>query len=148
MHDKAPDATAADPYAAEGIAQLVEAAGINKSGMPALATVILAILGGAFIAFGAMSYTVVLTGSALGFGPTRLVAGIAFSVGLVLVIVAGAELFTGSEICRQTALRVLALANGYEDYVTLVALNRFEGGGRIIPMRAGAIIGHTGCDDV
>jgi formate/nitrite transporter len=45
-----------------------------------------------------MYYTLVMTGSTLGFGPARLVGGVAFSLGLVLVIVGGAELFTGNSL--------------------------------------------------
>lgn len=43
-------------------------------------------------------FTVVVTGSALGFGPTRLLGGVSFSLGLILVVVAGAELFTGNNL--------------------------------------------------
>lgn len=61
-------------------------------------TLVLGVLAGAFIAFGGMSYTVVVTGSELGFGPTRLLGGIAFSLGLILVVIGGAELFTGNNL--------------------------------------------------
>ena len=52
----------------------------------------------AFIALGALFYTVVVTRPALGFGVSRLVGGVAFSLGLVLVIIGGAELFTGNNL--------------------------------------------------
>ncbi|MBL4693174.1 MAG: formate/nitrite transporter family protein [Magnetovibrio sp.] len=65
---------------------------------PAVPLFALSILAGAFIAFGAMFYTVVVTNSGLGFGPTRLLGGLAFSLGLVLVVVGGAELFTGNSL--------------------------------------------------
>jgi formate/nitrite transporter len=58
----------------------------------------LGLLAGAFIAFGAMFYMAVITGSSLGFGPTRLLGGLAFSLGLILVVIAGAELFTGNNL--------------------------------------------------
>jgi len=58
----------------------------------------LAVLAGAFISLGALLFTVVVTGSDLGFGPTRLLGGVAFSLGLILVVVAGAELFTGNDL--------------------------------------------------
>ena len=58
----------------------------------------LAVLAGAFISLGALLYTVVITGSTLGFGATRLLGGIGFSLGLILVVVAGAELFTGNNL--------------------------------------------------
>ena len=51
-----------------------------------------------FIAFGAMFFTLVVTDSSLGFGITRLLGGLAFSTGLILVIVGGAELFTGNNL--------------------------------------------------
>ncbi|GMG87900.1 formate/nitrite transporter family protein [Biformimicrobium ophioploci] len=87
-----------DAYKPDQIAQLVENVGIAKSRLPALQTMTLAFLAGAFIAFGGMFYTLVITGSELGFGPTRLLGAIVFSTGLVLVIVAGAELFTGNNL--------------------------------------------------
>jgi len=77
---------------------------------------ILGLLAGAFIAFGANFMTVVLTGaSSLPFGVARLLAGLVFSLGLILVTVGGAELFTGD------ALMVMAYASGR---ITLVALLR------------------------
>jgi formate/nitrite transporter len=80
------------------IAELVEQVGVKKAGLPVLQTLTLGVLAGAFIAFGGMFYTVVVTGSELGFGPTRLLGGLAFSLGLVLVVLGGAELFTGNNL--------------------------------------------------
>jgi formate transporter len=59
---------------------------------------VLAVLAGAFIALGALFFTIVVTDSGLGFGVTRLIGGMAFCLGLVLVLVAGAELFTGNNL--------------------------------------------------
>jgi len=87
-----------DAYSPSEIATRVETAGVRKANLPWLQTLSLAVLAGAFIAFGAMFYTVVVTESTLGFGPTRLLGGLAFSLGLVLVIVGGAELFTGNNL--------------------------------------------------
>ena len=87
-----------DAYAPSEIAHRVENAGVVKAAMPALKTLVLGVLAGAFIAFGAMFYTVVVTESGMGFGPTRLLGGVAFSLGLVLVLVGGAELFTGNNL--------------------------------------------------
>jgi formate/nitrite transporter len=80
------------------IAQLVEEVGVRKAELPLIPTLTLGILAGAFIAFGAMFYTVAVTGSELGFGPTRLLGGLAFSLGLILVVIGGAELFTGNSL--------------------------------------------------
>ena len=87
-----------DAYAPAQIAVLVEEVGVRKAHMPAIQTATLGLLAGAFIAFGAMFYTLVMTGSGLGFGPGRLLGGVAFSLGLVLVLVGGAELFTGNNL--------------------------------------------------
>ena len=87
-----------DAYAPAEIARRVESSGVAKANLPLLQTLALAVLAGAFIAFGGMSYTVVVTGSELGFGPTRLLGGVAFSLGLVLVVIGGAELFTGNNL--------------------------------------------------
>lgn len=87
-----------DAYTPAQIALRVEGSGVTKANLAAAPTLILAVLAGAFIAFGAMFYTLVITGSELGFGPTRLLGGVAFSLGLILVVVAGAELFTGNNL--------------------------------------------------
>jgi formate transporter len=70
--------------------------------------IVLAVLAGAFIALGAMFATTVMAGAAgvLPFGMTRLIGGLVFSLGLILVVVGGGELFTGN------TLMVMALAAG------------------------------------
>lgn len=84
-----------------------EAAGAAKAARNETTLLVLGVLAGAFIAFGAMFMTVVTTGAGdLPFGVARLLAGLVFSLGLVLVIVGGAELFTGD------ALMVVAWASG------------------------------------
>lgn len=76
-----------------------EAAGAAKARRDELALIILGVLAGAFIAFGAIFMTIVLTGAGdLPWGIARLLAGVVFSLGLVLVIVGGAELFTGDTL--------------------------------------------------
>lgn len=92
-----------------------EAAGATKAGRDTLALLVLGVLAGAFIAFGAMFMTVVLSGSGdLPFGVARLLAGLVFSLGLILVIVGGAELFTGDSLmilaCASRRISVAALA--------------------------------------
>jgi formate transporter len=95
--------TDVDAYAPADIAARVETAGISKARLPAVSVLILALLAGAFIAFGAMFHTVVITGSELGFGLTRLLGGLAFSLRLILVIIGGAELFTGNALIIMAA---------------------------------------------
>ncbi len=96
--ERPPAPSGFDAYAPAQIASRVETAGLAKVRQQALTTFTLAVLAGAYISFGVVSYTIVITESALGWGPTRLLGGAAFSLGLVLVIVAGAELFTGNAL--------------------------------------------------
>lgn len=93
---KAPDLQAPLP---PEMALACEAAGAAKAGRDAIGLVTLGVLAGAFIALGAIFMTVVLTGAGdLPWGMARLAAGLVFSLGLVLVIVGGAELFTGDSL--------------------------------------------------
>ncbi len=87
-----------DVYAPDEIAHRVETVGVRKAHLPAVSMLALSGLAGAFIALGAVFYTIVVSGSTLGFGVTRLVGGGSFCLGLVLVVLAGAELFTGNNL--------------------------------------------------
>ena len=80
------------------MAHKAEEVGIAKAKMGFSKTLILAILAGAFIAFGAVFSTTATAGSTMSFGLTKVVGGLTFSLGLVLVIVGGAELFTGNNL--------------------------------------------------
>ncbi len=80
------------------IARRAEAAGISKAHMPFVPMFLLAVLAGAFVAMGAVFCTTALTGTGncMPYGPARILGGLAFCLGLILVVVAGAELFTGN----------------------------------------------------
>lgn len=78
------------------VARKAEVVGITKSKFDVLRTILLGILAGSFIGLGAMLCTLVITGSDLPFGVTKLLGGVVFCLGLILVVVAGAELFTGN----------------------------------------------------
>lgn len=85
-----------DLYTPKEIAEKVENIGIVKANLPLRTMAMLGILAGAFISFGALYFTLVASDASLGFALTRLLGGLAFSLGLILVAVAGAELFTGN----------------------------------------------------
>ena len=87
-----------DAYSPSQVAQRVEEAGVAKARAPWLATSMLGVLGGAFIALGALWYTLVASDATLGFAAGRVLGGVVFSLGLILVVVAGAELFTGNNL--------------------------------------------------
>src|SRR5664280_1408272 len=79
------------------IAEKAEEIGVHKARLDVLSLVALAVLAGAFIALGSMFATTVLAGAegVIPFGVSRLLAGIVFGLGLILVVLGGAELFTG-----------------------------------------------------
>lgn len=90
-----------DAYAPAEVAVRVRDGGVGKATAPAATLVALAVLAGAFIALGALFYTVTITAGpnqSGHLGLTRLAGGVAFSLGLVLVVVGGAELFTGNNL--------------------------------------------------
>ena len=82
------------------IALKAEAIGVQKTRLDFLSLVALAVLAGAFIGLGAMFATTVLAGAdgALPFGVSRLLSGVVFCLGLILVVLGGAELFTGNNL--------------------------------------------------
>ncbi len=95
-----------DAYAPAEMAQRVEGVGVKKANLDWATTFALAVLAGAFIGLGANFATLVWTDNGLGYGVSRLLGGTVFSLGLILVVVAGAELFTGNNLI------VMAWASG------------------------------------
>jgi formate/nitrite transporter len=93
-----------DAYKPAEIAAMIETAGAAKARLPAAQMLVLAMLAGAFIGFGAVAYTAVMTGVDPSYGPARLLGGAVFSLGLILVIVGGAELFTGNALMVMAAV--------------------------------------------
>lgn len=88
-----------DALAPPEMARKAEQVGVVKAGLDVVDTFALAVLAGAFIALGAVFATTVAAGGAtMPYGVARLLGGLAFSLGLILVIVAGAELFTGNNL--------------------------------------------------
>lgn len=88
-----------DAFLPPEMAEKAEVIGIKKAKMSFSNTFALSILAGAFIAIGAIFSTTVSAGSSmLPYGVGRLLSGLTFSLGLILVIVGGAELFTGNSL--------------------------------------------------
>lgn len=87
-----------DAYSPDKIAERVQRVGVAKARMPLLPLVMLGMLAGAFIGLGSLYYVVVLSDPGIGFAASRVLGGVAFSLGLLLVVVAGAELFTGNNL--------------------------------------------------
>lgn len=95
-----------DCYSPQQIQANVEKLGVKKATMPFLSSFMLAVVAGGSIGLGAMYFMVILADPTLTYAAQRMVGGIAFSLGLLLVMVAGAELFTGNNLI------VMAWANG------------------------------------
>ncbi len=87
-----------DAFSPKEIAEKVEAVGVVKARLPALPTLMLGVLAGGFIGLGALYFTLVVSDTQLSFGVARVLGGVAFSLGLILVVLAGAELFTGNNL--------------------------------------------------
>jgi formate transporter len=107
MNEGTSDTLQLDALLPPEMARRAEAVGVRKAAMDATSMLTLAVLAGAFIALGGVFSTTALAGAgAAPWGPVRVLAGLVFSVGLVLVVVGGAELFTGN------SLIVMAWASG------------------------------------
>ena len=87
-----------DAYAPREVAQRVENVGVVKARLPLLPLALLGGLAGAFIGLGALFFTIVKSDATLGFASAQVLGGVAFCLGLLLVVVAGAELFTGNNL--------------------------------------------------
>lgn len=87
-----------DCFSPKEIAERVENAGVTKANLPLLSQAVLGVLAGGFVGLGAMFFTLVVSDANLTFAIARVLGGVAFSLGLILVVVAGAELFTGNNL--------------------------------------------------
>lgn len=115
------------------IASKAEDIGVKKGRLDFTSMFLLAILAGAFISLGAIFCTTVITGNGLGgamtlpFGLVKLLGGLAFCLGLILVVVAGAELFTGNNlIIMATVSGKLSVAKLLKDWF-IVYVGNFVG---------------------
>ena len=87
-----------DAFSPKEIAARVETIGVAKARLPLLSMLMLSVLAGAFIGLGALYFVLVKADPALGFASKQVLGGVVFSLGLILVVVAGAELFTGNNL--------------------------------------------------
>jgi formate transporter FocA len=110
------DQISIDSLLPPAMAAKAEGVGVKKAQLDGMVMFVLAVLAGAFIGIGAIFCTTVLAGAGtLPYGVQRLLGGLVFTLGLILVIVGGAELFTGN------TLILIAYASGK---VSLSALLR------------------------
>ncbi|HEU5176758.1 MAG TPA: formate/nitrite transporter family protein [Burkholderiales bacterium] len=113
-----------DAYSPREIAGRLEAVCVAKAATPLLSLVMLGMLAGAFIGLGALFSVIVLSDPSLGFAASRLLAGLVFSLGLLLVVVAGAELFTGNNLLAMGwAHGVLSTRDVLHNWIVVCAAN-------------------------
>ena len=101
-----PPIFSSNAYSPAEIKEAIEKVGVKKTNLPLQASFMLAIVGGGSIGLGALYYTIIASDAELSFATIRVVGGLAFSLGLALVLVGGAELFTGNNLI------VMAWASG------------------------------------
>jgi len=136
------DSNGFDAYAPAEVARRIEDFCVIKARMPFGSLFMLGVLAGAFIGLGALMYTLVSGDTALGFAAGRFLGGLGFSLGLVLVTIAGAELFTGNN------LLAIAWADGrlttravLRNWAIVCAANLVGAAGLALLVR---LSGHTG----
>ena len=87
-----------DAFSPPQIAEKVENVGVAKAHLRTLPTFMLGVLAGGFIGLGGLYFMLVMADAQLSFGVARVLGGTVFSLGLILVVVGGAELFTGNNL--------------------------------------------------
>jgi formate/nitrite transporter len=97
-HSPAPPIFNLNAYSPAEIQDAIENVGVKKAKMPFLPSFMLAVIAGGSIGLGALYYTIVASDAGLSFATVRVVGGLVFSLGLAIVLVAGAELFTGNNL--------------------------------------------------
>ena len=101
-------------YSPAEIKEAVEKVGVKKANLPFLASFMLAIVAGGGVGFGAIYYTIVASDPTLSFATVRVLGGFVFTLGLALVLVGGAELFTGNNLI------IMAWASGNVSTLTML----------------------------
>jgi formate/nitrite transporter len=115
-----------DAFSPKQIAARVADVGVIKARLPLVTMSMLAMAAGGFIGLGALYYTLVAADPALPFAASRLLGGLVFSLGLILVVVAGAELFTGNNLMVMAwADRRITTAELLRDWIIVYLANAF-----------------------
>jgi len=94
-----PQTVTFDAIMPPAMAVRAEASGVKRASISLTTLLVLSVVAGAFVSFGAIFATTVSAGAAdLPYGIVRLLVGLVFSAGLIMVIIGGAELFTGNNL--------------------------------------------------
>lgn len=130
-----------DAYAPREVARRIETVGVAKARMATLPLLMLGLLAGAFVGLGAMLFVLVRADATLGFAGSQVGGGLVFSLGLLLVVVAGAELFTGNNLLAMAwAERKITSGELLRNWVLVCAANFVGAAGLAVLVFAS---GHT-----
>jgi formate/nitrite transporter len=134
-----------DAYAPREVALRIATVGVAKARMAMLPLLMLGMLAGAFIGLGSMLFAIVKSDASLGFAASQIAGGLVFSLGLLLVVVAGAELFTGNNLLAMAwADRKISSAEVLRNWVLVCAANFVGAAGLALLVFAS---GHTAMND-
>jgi formate transporter len=106
VNDPSPPIFNLNAYNPAEIQEAIETVGVKKAAMPIVPCFVLAVVAGGSIGFGALYYSIVASDADLSFATVRVLGGLVFSLGMAIVLLAGAELFTGNNLI------VMAWASG------------------------------------
>jgi len=113
-----------DAFSPAQIAERVSEVGVAKARLPLVPLLMLGLLAGAFIGLGALFAVIVQSDASLGFAARRVLGGAVFSLGLLMVVVAGAELFTGNNLLAMAwADRKVTTTEVLRNWVIVCAAN-------------------------
>lgn len=134
-----------DAYAPSEVARRIETVGVAKARMATLPLLMLGTLAGAFIGLGSMLFVIVKADATLGFAAAQIGGGLVFSLGLLLVIVAGAELFTGNNLLAMAwADGKISSAEVLRNWLLVCAANFVGAAGLALLV---FLSGHTGMNE-
>lgn len=135
-----------DAFAPREVAARVAEVGVAKARLPLLTLGLLGVLAGAFIGLGALMAALVAADATLGLAAQRIVGGLVFSLGLVMVTVAGAELFTGNNLLAMAwASGRVSTAEVLRNWVVACAANAVGAAGvALLVAAAGLAAAHDG----
>jgi formate/nitrite transporter len=105
----------------------LETIGLNKVNMPLTRSILLGILAGLFIGMGGMMLGLVLSTPDIPFFVTRITGGLVFCIGLVLVLLSGAELFTGNNLIIAATLSKKVTWGAYSKNLVLIWVTNLIG---------------------
>ena len=130
-----------DAFSPKEVAERIEVLGVAKARLPFASMLLLAVLAGAYIGFGSLFFLLVTSDPSWSFAAARVLGGLVFSLGLLTVVVAGAELFTGNHLLAMAWADGRLSANEVLRNWGVVCLGNALGAGLLAWAVAGADLG-------